>query len=372
MRAHSINVVAVSVLGVLGIVRTAHAQDTRASHTVPARRGASEARGRQIPEPPTRDTMDASAVTSNIGAAVHAALAEYRTSGVARSITSVTVTVLPFGRIEPVVTCTVLRACIVELEAGERFSDAPVAGDPVRWSIDSSRTGPGGQTPLVVVKPRACDVTTNLVVPTDRRVYDLTLDSPPCARGSLNPRSAGVRHVRFYYPDDEMRAAAPADASLVCAASVERVGDADPIATLLAERAAGDRPVNAAYRIVRHRRGPFGLFGRKPLDFPWQPSRVVDDGMRTYVALPSGAAPLAAPVFYAVEEDGSRTMVNYAVRSVGDTPVYVADRVVRRAILVVMTGSREQRLELENRAWGRETSASSGDMVETREGQGGR
>ena len=113
------------------------------------------------------------------------------------------------------------------------------------------------------------------------------------------------------------------------------------------------------------------LFGRKPVDFPWQPAGVADDGARTFVALPANAAPHAAPVLYAIEDDGSRTMVNYAVRTVAGAPVYVADRVVKRAVLVVMAGSRERKLEIENRGWGKDVAQPPAREETTRPGTRG-
>jgi type IV secretion system protein VirB9 len=173
------------------------------------------------------------------------------------------------------------------------------------------------------VKPRACDVTTNLVVPTDRRIYDLTLDSPPCPRGSLNPR-LGRRAARaLLLPGRRADRSAPGASPLAPLASAGRpaeVRPADALSTIEAEAVRGGRGVNRGYRVVRKRRGPFGLFGRKPVDFPWQPAGIVDDGARTFVALPINAAPHAAPVLYAIEDDGSRTMVNYAVRTVAGAP----------------------------------------------------
>ena len=280
-----------------------------------------------------------------------AVIQEYHTTGIARAVTLGTVIALPFGRAEPIVTCTVLRACIVELEAGEHVIGQPVAGDPVRWSIDSARAGRDGATPLVLVKPRACDITTNLVVPTDRRIYDLTLDSPACARGAINTRPTFVRHVRFYYPDEAVsrlsQASDTASDAMIGIDSIPKV----PLELVLRPRSLTDA-INRDYRVVRARRGPFGLFGYRLVDFPWQPSSVADDGVRTYVVLPPDAAVHAAPVLYALEDDGSRTMVNYAVRESGGRKIYVADRVVRRAVLVVVTGSSERTLELENRRWG--------------------
>lgn len=329
------------------------AQVRRASTSTPKERTATRPVGRVVPAASAAPAMARTA--PSMAAAVSAALAEYRSTGVARPVAFGTTVALPYGHVEPVVTCTVLRACVVELEPGEQLADTPVAGDPVRWSVDGSKAGPGGETALVLVKPRACDVTTNLVVPTDRRIYDLTLDSPPCPRGSLNPRLAGVRHVRFYYPDDAGLDESPGAMPPVRLASAARPAAAPPadaLSTIEGQAARSGRGLNRAYRVVRKRRGPLGLFGRKPVDFPWQPAGIGDDGARTFVALPTNAAPHAAPVLYAIEDDGSRTMVNYAVRTVSGAPVYVADRVVRRAVLVVMAGSRERKLEIENRGWG--------------------
>lgn len=345
---------------VVGFVATfmiadgASAQARRTSRIVSKTRSGDSVTGRAALAPSAAPTMARTA--PSMAAAVNAALAEYRSTGVARPVAFGMVVALPFGHVEPVVTCTVLRACVVELEPGEQLADTPVAGDPVRWSVDGSKAGPGGETALVLVKPRACDVTTNLVVPTDRRIYDLTLDSPPCPRGSLNPRLAGVRHVRFYYPDDAGAEAPPIAAPPVQLASATRAAGAPPadaLATIEAQAARSGRGMNRAYRVVRKRRGPFGLFGRKSVDFPWQPAGVADDGARTFVALPANAAPHAAPVLYAIEDDGSRTMVNHAVRTVAGAPMYVADRVVKRAVLVVMAGSRERKLEIENLGWGK-------------------
>jgi type IV secretion system protein VirB9 len=345
---------------VVGVVVTcliadaASAQPRRTSASTRRERAGDSAERRAAPSTPVTPAMARTA--PSMAAAVSAALAEYRNTGVARPVAFGMVVVLPFGHVEPVVTCSVLRACVVELEPGEQIADTPVAGDPIRWSVDGSKAGPGGETALVLVKPRACDVTTNLVVPTDRRIYDLTLDSPPCPRGSLNPRMTGVRHVRFYYPDDVRVEASSVVTPLVGLPSAGRPVDprpADALSTIEAEAVRGGRGVNRAYRVVRERRGPFGLFGRKRVDFPWQPAGIADDGARTFVALPVKAAPHAAPVLYAIEDDGSRTMVNYAVRTVAGVPVYVADRVVKRAVLVVMAGSRERKLEIENRGWGR-------------------
>ena len=264
---------------------------------------------------------------------------------------------VPFGHSEPVLTCTVLRVCIIELEDRELVVNEPIAGDQERWIITAARSGPDGRNTLIVVKPKQCDITTNIVIPTDRRIYDLALDSPPGPGRGTNPRQAFVRHVRFSYPDDS---GAGPTATEGTRPDTARAGDANAAA-----EGNGSRPttpgadsavapaVNRDYRVRRERHGLFGLFRWKRIDFPWRPVAIYDDGVRVSLVLPAEARHSAAPVLYALEDDGSRTLVNYAVRDSAEVVVYVADRTFRRGVLVVPNGSREQRLEFENRAGGK-------------------
>lgn len=265
-----------------------------------------------------------------------------------RGVVTGTAAVYAFGRSQPVVTCTVLRACIVELEAGEAVVDEPIAGDQVRWHISASKAGPGGRTTLVVVKPKACDITTNLIVPTDRRIYDLTLDSPQCSGGTrYNPQQAYVRHVRFTYPDDRALAAPARSGD-----STTPLAARQPDSGASASGTTTATVVNRDYRIVRTRRGLFGLFRLRPIDFPWRPTALSDDGAHLTIELPAAARHQAAPALYALEDDGTRTLMNYAVRwDAAGTGRYVTDRVTRRVVLVLRSGAKEQRLEIENRGY---------------------
>ena len=249
--------------------------------------------------------------------AVTAATRGYRASGVARTVTEGSAVSFPFGHAQPTVTCAVLRVCVIELQAGEQIVSRPLAGDTVRWLIVRSATGPEGSTTLVAVKPTDCDLTTNLVLPTDRRVYDLTLDSPPCKGASTNPQQPYTRHVKFYYPDDTpdqwVQSAPVAAPAVVIPASVESL--------------------NFDYRVKRDKH------------FPWTPAAVFDDGAHVYIKLPDAAQHTEAPVLFVLEDDGSRTLLNYTV----DDDLYVTDRLFRRAVLVAGVDGHERRVTIENR-----------------------
>jgi type IV secretion system protein VirB9 len=237
----------------------------------------------------------------------------------------------------------VLRVCVIELEPGEALVDEPIAGDQERWIITRARNGPSGTNALVVVKPKACDITTNLVLSTDRRIYNIDLESPPCRPRDTNPKQAFTRRIRFSYPDDTVGARRIADASLTTAMT----NGAGSAAAAAADSTPPRVPTNREYRVIRERHGPFGLLGAKEVGFPWMPTAIEDDGSHVYITLPPAAKQHAAPVLYALVDDGSRTMLNFTLQE----SVIVTDRTFHRGLFVIVSGNREQTLTFENRAW---------------------
>jgi P-type conjugative transfer protein TrbG len=261
----------------------------------------------------TRTMEDTSRISSTAAHdSIDAATRDFKTTGVARIITEGNFITFPFGHSQPTVTCARLRACIIELQPGEIVLSR-IAGDLERWEIAPAPSGSDGRTTLVVVKPKDCDLTTNLVLATDRRIYDLTLDSPPCrvARGT-NPQDPYVRHVRFYYPDETVA------------------------------QWAKPTPPHVDNDLTQLN---FNYDVRRDKQFPWQPAQVFDDGAHVYIKLPDAARHADAPALFMMASDGSRTLLNYTV--VGDT--YVTDRVFDRGVLVAGIDGKERTVTMEKR-----------------------
>jgi len=192
--------------------------------------------------------------------------------------------IYPFGHYQPVLTCTVLRACLVELEKGEALISL-ITGDDQRWLIDHTSTGAGGMTPLVSVKPVDYNITTNLIVSTDRRVYHITLDSPPRTSRNepFNPLGPYTRHIRFYYPRSQITL------------NNTRELKAAPTTGLTVGQ------LNHQY------------IWRKSRKFPWEPIAVFDDGERVYIRLPGEADTFEHPLL-SVGRKGQERVADYVLR----------------------------------------------------------
>jgi len=261
--------------------------------------------------------------------AIAQATKEYARTGVARTVQEGAFVSFPYGHSQPTVTCAPLRACVIELEAGEMVQ-SKIAGDTQRWEIQLAPAGPDGRTPLIVVKPHDCGLTTNLVLATTAgRIYDLTLDSPACSHSGVNPAGAYVRHVRFYYPDSMVESWAAPGAPIANAPAVANApGGAETVT-----KGPGVEALNFDYHVARDK------------GFPWMPAAVFDDGAHCYIKLPAAADHREAPVLFVLAEDGSKTLLNYTVS--GD--IYVTDRVFRAAVMVVGEDGHERELRLRNR-----------------------
>jgi type IV secretion system protein VirB9 len=95
-----------------------------------------------------------------------------------------------YGETRPVIRCAPLHLCVIQLITGEQITDLSI-GDSVRWKVAASRAG---DTPVVVTKPVAVKLETNLTVLTDAgRVYYMTLKSD---------EDVYVPLVQFYNPQE--------------------------------------------------------------------------------------------------------------------------------------------------------------------------
>lgn len=188
----------------------------------------------------------------------------------------------------PTLQCAPLRACSIALEPGEVLRTKMV-GDSERWQVALSPATPN----LVAVKPSECDLTTNLILATDRRTYQILLVSRCGKAGADAADAAYTGLLRFTYPDQELISSPAAPGAAVAAC-----GTLDPTT------------LNFAYRLKLDR------------GFPWRPERVFDDGTHLYVPAPTSSA-YPEPSLYAVV-DGEEQVLNFVRRGA----YLVTDRVV--------------------------------------------
>ncbi|MEM6457858.1 MAG: P-type conjugative transfer protein TrbG [Planctomycetota bacterium] len=195
----------------------------------------------------------------------------------------------------------------IELEAGEQLVTA-AAGDTTRWVVESVETGSGeSAATLILVKPRQAFLQTNLVVTTDRRVYHLDLTSVDVPVYNTA--------IAWDYPRNPRNA-------LIALQAEQDEGDRERREVVAANVAAD--ALNFDYTV----RG-LGKASRRPPR--WMPTRVFDDGRKTYIEFPPGLGTTEAPPLFVLAQDDSDTaqLVNYRLRG----RFYVVDRLFDQAEL---------------------------------------
>ena len=184
----------------------------------------------------------------------------------------------------------------IALEEGEQLVGfGPIAsGDTVRWIIGDTTSGAGATQRIhILVKPTRTDLTTNLVINTDRRTYLVELHST---------RNTYMASVSWQYPEDELFALRQQNTAAQAAAPIAAGVDISAL--------------NFRYRIE----------GDNP---PWRPLRAFDDGEKVYIEFPSGIAQGDMPPLFVVGPAGGSELVNYRVRQ----NYYIVDRLFAAAEL---------------------------------------
>ncbi len=190
----------------------------------------------------------------------------------------------------------------IALEPGESLTGAgPIAaGDTARWIIGDTESGSGVTRRVhILVKPSRADITTNLVVTTDRRVYMIEL------RSGETPYMPAVAWA-YPQPPAGQRQAVPATPAI-------------PTGT---ER---------NYR--------YALTGDAP---PWRPVSVYDDGRRVYIEFPRGIVQGEMPPLFVIGSDGESQIVNSRIHH----HILIVDRLFGAAELRLGGGDRQQTVRI--------------------------
>jgi type IV secretion system protein VirB9 len=231
-----------------------------------------------------------------------------------------------YGAGLPIIVCSPLHVCVLELQTGEKLVGEPQIGDNVRWQISPASAGVGEDAmPLIVIKPTQAGLDTTMVIPTDRRAYYVRLQSKP---------EEFLARVAFSYPDSQSE-------------EWKKYSVEQKQAAVLLERKKQKtekilpETVDALYWDYQVKGG----------DPTIRPVRVVDDGIKTYIQMPLATERTEAPVLVIQGRDGSE-MVNYRVKDDPqnqETLTYIVDRLFDRAVLIVGAGKHARKVEIRRR-----------------------
>lgn len=225
-----------------------------------------------------------------------------------------------YGAQQPIVPASPFELSVISLELGEQVTNVS-SGDPMRWSYSLAYSGSKIRQAHVMVKPSMSDISTDLVITTDKRFYTLKLVS------KQSPHY--YRDVRFWYPSDiqknvEKEIARREESNNLNQGSSFNETDNNLDTTNL----------NFNYRIKS------SFFKEKP---KWYPTRVFDDTRQTYIQFPIIANRGDLPALF-VKNRHQMTIANYRLKS----SYFVVDQVFKEALLICGVGRNQETVAIIN------------------------
>ena len=183
----------------------------------------------------------------------------------------------------------------IALQSGEKLISVS-AGDTVRWVLGDTISGFGDNERVhILIKPIAPDLTTNLVITTDKRAYHLEMRSYP---------DTYMAALSWTYPHDDL--------------AIKRVRN-----TRAHKNSEQIIDKNLSVSAIKFR---YEIEGDKP---HWRPLRVFDDGNKVYIQFPSKLSQGEAPPLFVLNTHGGSELVNYRVKG----SYYIVDRLFAAAEL---------------------------------------
>jgi len=151
-----------------------------------------------------------------------------------------------------------------------------------------------------MVKPFYTGIETNIMVTTDRRIYDVHLSS--IEEGEYTPR------IGFFYPQD----------------SIEGIDF-----SAVKQNAESNKGVISSTAVtIENMNFNYDLKGNK--NIVWFPILVFDDGKKVFIKMPDAVKYGETPVFLAVN-NGKQDIVNYRYKE----PYYIVDMLFSEGVLVL-------------------------------------
>ncbi|NTU98031.1 MAG: P-type conjugative transfer protein TrbG [Chlorobiaceae bacterium] len=188
--------------------------------------------------------------------------------------------------------CAPLRITDIQLEPGESLTSEPVGGDSVRWILARTKSRVIGlDQEHIYIKPTRPGLKTTLSLNTNLRTYHIELTSY---------ESTYMAAVSWNYEQYNMRQISRIESNAV-------------------EQKVNVAALNFNYRLeVRKGGTPY-----------WFPSKVFDDGMKTFIQFPVEMLHRECPVLFALGSKNDMQLVNFRVKK----DFFVVDRLFERAEL---------------------------------------
>lgn len=191
----------------------------------------------------------------------------------------------------------------IQLQTGESITSVN-GGDTTRWLVEQTTSGGNGvpETQHVLVKPLQADIQTNVIISTDKRIYQLK---------AISTENTYSPIISWTYPADDKNTLLFIQKQ--AAKEKAEVTSEEPIAP---------ESLYFEYKIKSNA----GMFSK---EYAWTPVKAFNDGTKTYIQVNPQMKNNEAPALFVKDRDGNVNLVNYRLKN----NYFIVDRLFETAEL---------------------------------------
>ncbi|CAA6824441.1 MAG: Conjugative transfer protein TrbG [uncultured Sulfurovum sp.] len=225
-----------------------------------------------------------------------------------------------FGATMPRVVVAPLKITDIQFQKGEKIMDVQL-GDTTRWMTSPSISGEGNnQVSHLLLKTTDVGLETTLFVSTNRRTYHMNL---------FSRKHEYMPIVAFKYKDEINKKWENYNNHFEKQAQRQKASTQLQVSPKISKNIDN---LDFDYRIIG--------------DASWKPTRVYNDGIKTYIQMPKSMIYNEAPIFLVLDQNDNNQLVNYRLTENN----YIVDKLFNQGILIIGVGDDQEKIRIERKS----------------------
>jgi len=224
-----------------------------------------------------------------------------------------------FGATMPRIIVAPLRITDIKFQKGEKILDVQL-GDTTRWMTSPSISGEKeNQVSHLLLKTTDVGLETTLFVSTNRRTYHMNL---------FSRRYEYMPIVDFKYRDEINKKWEKYHNYFN---KQERIKKESKRLKVTSHLSKNINNLDFDYRITGNA--------------SWKPTRIYNDGIKTYIQMPKSMLYNEAPIFLVLDRNNNNQLVNYRLKE----NTYIVDKLFKKGMLIIGVGDNQEKIRIEKK-----------------------
>ena len=219
-----------------------------------------------------------------------------------------------YGATMPRIIVAPLKITDIQFQVGEKIKDVQL-GDTTRWMTSPSISGDGkNQISHLLVKTTDVGLETTLFVSTNKRTYHMNL---------FSRKYEYMPIVGFKYKDEINQKWDAYNNHFKKEKKIQQASKSFKITSALSKNIDS---LDFEYTITG--------------ETSWKPLRVYNDGIKTYIQMPSSMKYQEAPIFMVLDKGDNNQLVNYRLKENN----YIVDKLFKKGMLIIGVGEDQEKI----------------------------